>query len=365
MFQLRAFQKQAIEALEDPIHLIVQAPTGSGKSFIFQESTRRFGFRTILFSPLIALSRQQGERARALGIPTWVQAGGQSDPPPKKATDPVGLWILSPEILNLPRNSKMIRAINQWQPDLLVMDECHCLWEWGESFRPAFQKIPKLLFETHIPRSVWLTATLSPTAHKHLKDQLPRNQKSIGQFQLPKNLSLQELKIPLLDRIQMIHRLIQKEDSFGMIFTQTRDRSEWLWKLFSSDQLMGFYHAGMSKEERKNMEAQIRQKKTRWIIATSAFGLGMDFSHFQTCIIFECPASMTSLAQFLGRVGRGDQKGKGYFFWENQDFIRLRSLVKTQHQKEELKKTFQILNRDESFQKRIYRYFHQTMDQGQ
>ena len=73
MFQLRAFQKQAIEALEDPIHLIVQAPTGSGKSFIFQESTRRFGFRTILFSPLIALSRQQGERARALGIPTWVR----------------------------------------------------------------------------------------------------------------------------------------------------------------------------------------------------------------------------------------------------------------------------------------------------
>ena len=136
MFTLRPFQKQAIEALKSnspSAHVICVAPTGSGKSLIYEEVAAMANRKTLLVTPLVALARQQFKKMKERGISVTMAAGGSVEGPPVNKT---GAWIVSPESLQSPRRQA---ALASWQPNFLVLDECHCLWEWGERFRPALQ----------------------------------------------------------------------------------------------------------------------------------------------------------------------------------------------------------------------------------
>src|SRR5262249_24821920 len=155
---LRPFQQAALEALVHPGHVLCVAPTGSGKSLIYERAAQKPGRRTLLITPLVALARQQHERLSARATATLGAGSGSQGPPPGAES---GIWLASPESLQSPRS---LPALRRWRPDFLVVDECHCLWEWGESFRPAFRAIPGLLRELAIDSSLWLTATLPPEA---------------------------------------------------------------------------------------------------------------------------------------------------------------------------------------------------------
>src|SRR5690349_16700484 len=127
MHQLRPFQKRALEALGGPFcdsHVLCIAPTGSGKSLIYEKAASHPTRRTLLITPLVALARQQHQKLLKLGIPVHLGSGGQSQGPPFGKS---GAWIISPEILSFPSKHQ---ALQNWKPNLLVVDECHCLWEW-------------------------------------------------------------------------------------------------------------------------------------------------------------------------------------------------------------------------------------------
>ncbi|MGK5087131.1 DEAD/DEAH box helicase [Bdellovibrionota bacterium FG-2] len=312
MLELRPFQKQALALLQNPGHILAIAPTGSGKSLIIERRARCAGTRTLLISPLIALSRQHADKLGASGLK--VQNGPLNGTKYNSTPD---VWILSPESLTLPATQERLRL---WNPNFLAVDECHCLWEWGQSFRPAFLEIPFLIEKFKIPTSLWLTATLPTPGIAQLENLVGRDLIKIGDFALPEKLGLSIAKVPWLDRTELALEWIGAQQGCGIIFVQTRRFAENLCRgLQAAGKRSLHYHAGLSKEERLNLEHIISRGDFNLVVATSAFGMGMDIPHLRWCLVWQAPASLLALAQAIGRVGRSEF-GSALVFWDDQDF---------------------------------------------
>jgi ATP-dependent DNA helicase RecQ len=372
VLQLKPFQKQAIDTFAPlpphSVHLICTAPTGSGKSLIYEEVALQGERRTVLITPLVALARQQAEgfrrrRAQApFGFEVALGIRGSSDPPPSSRS---GVWILSPESL---LSSARQQALRKWKPNFLVVDECHCLWEWGESFRPAFARIPQLLHELGISQSLWLTATLTPGARQDLKDQLPAPVVELGGFALPPRLDLDWVQAPYSKRPALVYSWLRQqlrvpasgggvseEAQVGLLFVQTREEvSRWM-RLVSAWGFLGIpYHGGLAEEERRAIEAFLSEPKTPGapsslrqkglpfaelaavhgraarilVVATSAFGMGMNYPQLRWVVLTHAPLSLLALVQALGRVGRHpEQSGRGLILWDESDWRRVESWV--------------------------------------
>jgi ATP-dependent DNA helicase RecQ len=323
MFELRPFQKTALDALEyvynRSSHVLCVAPTGSGKSFVYEKAAKTPDRRTLLVTPLIALARQQFSQLKRSGIPVSLGTGGSAEGPPESKH---GIWIVSPEMLLFPSRKA---ALQKWRPNFLVVDECHCLWEWGEQFRPAFSHIPELLTEYQIPYSLWLTATLPFDARVFFRKFLPPPVTEVGGFNLPVSLHFWIQRVPWEDRAQALLHWIQSRTDAGLIFVATREDTYRVARLIGAfGKKVLTYHGGMSLEERQNAETLVLQQVPDVVVATSAFGMGMDYPHLSYVILWQAPTSILSLVQTMGRVGRSGQKeGHALVFWDLDDFKTL------------------------------------------
>lgn len=215
--------------------------------------------------------------------------------------------------------------MQNWRPNLLVVDECHCLWDWGEHFRPAFSLIPNILAKYSIPHSLWLTATLPPEARAQLRKSLPTPQKEMGRFELPLQITLLIKRVEWRNRSTILLQWIFQQTGAGIIFVATREATLRVAKLIAATGKKSVaYHGGMSKEERQNIEAEIRKGLPLVIVATSAFGMGMDYPHLRYCALWQAPTSILSLVQIVGRVGRNsEQNGQALVLWDSDDFRML------------------------------------------
>ncbi len=316
---LRPFQQDALRALaRDPSHVLCVSPTGSGKSLIFERMAARPGMRTLLVTPLLALARQQVSGLRGLGIEARLGAG----PRPEDAPERNGVWILSPERLASERNCRILEA---WRPGFLVVDECHCIWEWGERFRPAFRMIPELLRDGQcgIRRSLWLTATLPPDARLWLRSVLPQGLVELGGFELPAGIDLSFHHIPWSDRDHALAAVARRLEGPGIVFVFSRSQAEGVARLLRSQGHRAVaYHAGMSLEEKRAIEVSCSQPEgPRILVGTSALGLGLNLEHLRWVLLRQAPLSLLSLAQSIGRVARG--KGgpwRAIVLWSEDDF---------------------------------------------
>ena len=335
MFELRPFQKEAMACLEKPGALICVAPTGSGKSLVFERIAQKPGTRMVLFTPLVALARQQRDRLLRAGIQARLGAGPESEQPPLGES---GAWIISPEKLEFAAARSLLA---RWNPNFLVVDECHCLWDWGDRFRPAFREIPGWTKFYRPDRSLWLTATLPRSAREELKKELPSPVHEIGSFALPENLFLKAERCPFPDRVGRMLEWIDTRQSSGIIFVQTREGACRLTRLLLARGLRAvYYHAGMSTEERRTTEALIEKKLPHVIVATSAFGMGMDHPHLRWVLLWQAPPSLLSLAQAIGRAARSNEESsEALLLWDDDDFKLLQWITQgSDRSTEELRK---------------------------
>jgi ATP-dependent DNA helicase RecQ len=313
--QLRPFQIQALETLtKNPeAHLVCQSHTGSGKSMIFQRFLAQNPVRTVIICPLIALAEQHRAALEALYFPTRFKDS--------RSLAESMVWILSPESLNGP----LLDQLKKWSPQFLVVDECHCIYEWGDSFRPDFSKIPKLAHDLGVTHSLWLSATLLPSVLAEMKRTLPKPLYFQGKFSVPGNLNLVSLPISLENRLDSLRTLAESRDDPGIIFVNTKAMAQRLQGLLSGVGLeSSFFHSSLSSEEKYNRLRIYQSEQPGIVIATSAFGMGMDFKQFSWVALAQVPFSILDLAQKIGRVGRANKKGTAFLFWDLVDFELLK-----------------------------------------
>jgi ATP-dependent DNA helicase RecQ len=318
MLTLRSFQKKALEyfALDLPSHhLLCIASTGSGKSLIYEQMATQSKLRILLISPLLALARQQQRKLQTLNVLVGMKSAQENT----LACFASGVWIMSPENL---ASQKTKALLYQWKPHFLVVDECHCIWEW-EHFRPAFRLITDLFLEIPFQKSLWLSATLSLKAQEELKAFFSKKNQTlfqIGDFCLPQNLFLSVQKKDFEERLFTCTQMLQQKKPY-LVFVQTRILAERLHRLVLHwEKNTVFYHAGMSQEERKNTEEQIKKEQIRIIIATTAFGMGMDYAFIQDVILLQPAFSILSLVQMIGRACRNqEKKSTATIFWDEND----------------------------------------------
>ncbi|MEO5970010.1 MAG: DEAD/DEAH box helicase [Bdellovibrionia bacterium] len=344
MLQLRPFQKAALEAIHPnpshPSHLLCIAPTGAGKSLIYERLAAAGNRRTLLVTPLVALARQQFQTLQGRGIQTTLGVRGSSQGPPQSKS---GAWIVSPESLTFPSKE---RALLLWKPNLLIVDECHCLWEWGEKFRPAFTILPDLLTKHEIAQSLWLTATLPFEARLSLRQKLPTPLLEMGGFELPRHLQLKIHRISLQDRASYVFEWLKQRNGPGIVFVSTREATIRIGRLMSAlGRNVVIYHGGMSTEERKNIENLVAQGIPDTVVATSAFGMGMNYQHLKFVILWQAPTSLLSLVQTIGRVGRNPASDNhALVLWEPEDFRLLEWTVNhSKKRQDDLTKLFDFL----------------------
>jgi ATP-dependent DNA helicase RecQ len=318
--KLRPFQEEAIRLLQEKsVHLLCIAPTGSGKSLIYEAISREKGRKTLLISPLIALARQQAERLTSQGQSVTLYPGASPKPLPHAGS---GVWIISPESLQSPR---MLQQIRLWKPDFLAVDECHCLYDWGDLFRTAFLEIPQLVQTLDIQRTVWLTATLPQAAKLDLESRIAKPLQVVGRFELAPNLHLAVRHIPWIYRAQILLEEVTRRKNAGIIFVNTRSATFKVQNLIQQTGRCALvYHAGLSHEERCSIEENFKRSPDAILIATSAFGMGMDYANLKWTVLWQPPSSLLGLAQSLGRVGRNrNRPAFATVFWDEEDFRNL------------------------------------------
>jgi ATP-dependent DNA helicase RecQ len=318
---LRPFQTAALRALESPVHLALTAPTGSGKGLILEEIAQNPRERVLLLTPLIALARQQSRRFRQSAVPHHVSVamGGIRDPGPRPGDR---VWILGPESALAPRRTERIR---NWDPTLIAVDEAHCLEEWGEAFRPAYEALIAWIRLGEWKRTLWMSATFPRTLAERLENEIPGEWVTQGAFALPENLTLRMHRAEFSERVENVRAAILGRKEAGILFAGTRRSAENYARLFRAEGLSLLpYHAGMSDEERRAIESMLEREReserSPSIAATNAFGMGMDFPQLRWALLAQAPFSILSLVQAFGRVGRAGASGLAEVLWCEEDF---------------------------------------------
>tara|TARA_Y100001934_G_C12377213_1_gene789925 strand:- start:3366 stop:5246 length:1881 start_codon:yes stop_codon:yes gene_type:complete len=325
----RPDQKKVIDEAIQNNDVLALLPTGAGKSICFQIPALCKSGVCIVISPLIALMNDQVNQLLKKGIKAEYIYTGMS---PKKMDYVLDACIygktkflyLSPERLN----SIFIRErLKRMKINFIAVDEAHCISQWGHDFRPAYRSVAKLREWAPNATIIAVTATATKRVENDIQLQLNfRFQNVIKTSFKRTNIFFEshhtENKIP-----SIIHYLKHLKGS-GIIYIRSRKICELLSKELKKEKIScEYYHAGISPEDRKNIEERWKKDITRIIVATNAFGMGIDKPDVRFVIHFGLPNSLEEYCQEAGRGGRDGKPSKAALFFNKNDIHNLQSLM--------------------------------------
>lgn len=328
--RFRPMQEDIIRSVLSGRDTVVLMPTGGGKSVCFQIPAVMKPGVCVVVSPLIALMKDQVEALHLNGISAAYLNSTQSSKEQRQIeTDALAgkikLLYVSPEKL---LSESMFIFLQQLQLSLFAIDEAHCISSWGHDFRPEYTQLNVL--KKHFPHvtTVALTATADKLTRQDIAQRLNMNDPAvfIASFNRP-NLSLQVL--PGTNRFQQIVRLLNmKPDTSGVIYCLSRKSTESLAaKLQEKGFMAGFYHAGMSAQERSMVQEMFLKDDIRIMCATIAFGMGIDKSNVRWVIHYNMPKNIESFYQEIGRAGRDGLNSDTVLFYSFADVATYKEML--------------------------------------
>jgi ATP-dependent DNA helicase RecQ len=326
----RPLQREVIENVLNKHDSLAIMPTGGGKSLCYQIPALIFEGLTVVVSPLIALMKDQVEQMRAAGVPALFLNSTLSPEAYQQNMEYVRrgetkLLYVAPETLLTPRIFDLLANI---KVDCFTIDEAHCISEWGHDFRPEYRQLVDV--RRRFPSAVCLalTATATPRVRADIKASLGFNSSNefVASFNR-KNLYI-EVKPKSDPTIQTIHFLKRFKDQSGIIYCFSRKQVD---DLTASLTRKGYsvcaYHAGLEDEQRRrNQEAFIRDD-IQIIVATIAFGMGINKPNVRFVIHYDLPKSVESYYQEIGRAGRDGLSAHCLLLYSYGDVAKLKYFI--------------------------------------
>jgi ATP-dependent DNA helicase RecQ len=331
--RFRPFQEEIIDSAIYGHDTLALLPTGGGKSICFQiPGIAREGM-TIVVSPLIALMQDQVKSLKARGLNAQAIYSGMSYREIDILLDNavyggVDFLYVSPERL---QTRLFIERLKKMQVGLLVVDEAHCISEWGHDFRPAYKEIAKVRAIHPETPIIALTATATKRVQEDIKIQLVLKHPQV--FQGPfarKNISFKVLRTQ--DKLGRVLDYCQKnQDSTGIVYCQTRKSVKEVTRLLHSHKLsVGIYHGGMKQEDRESMLNDWLNGSRKIMVSTNAFGMGIDKGNVRYVLHFEAPNNIEAYYQEAGRAGRDEKPAEAILYYNERDFSKLSDQIETQ-----------------------------------
>lgn len=327
----RTGQEQAITQVFDGQNTICVMPTGGGKSMCYQIPALAMEGTTIVVSPLISLMKDQVDALQAAGIPAASINSSLDVYEVREILHEVQMGIIkllyiAPERLD---SEMFLDGLQGVKVPLIAVDEAHCISQWGHDFRPSYRLISRMLeiFPDN-PTVLALTATATPQVREDICRILDIEEQNtvITGFERA-NLSFSVIQGQ--DRERFIRDYVQKNDNeAGIIYAATRKTVDSVYEsLIKRGVKAAKYHAGMPDEERRLGQERFLNDEVTVMVATNAFGMGIDKSNIRYVIHYQLPKNMESYYQEAGRAGRDGLPSECIVLYASQDVQTQRFLI--------------------------------------
>ncbi|MDP3899548.1 MAG: RecQ family ATP-dependent DNA helicase [bacterium] len=301
-------QEQAIVSILEGKNTVVVMPTGGGKSMIYQLPSLIMDGVTIVISPLIALMKDQVDSLERVGIPaTFINSSlspMETDGRITAIRDGIyKLVYIAPERFY---SQQFMDLLAELKVSLFAIDEAHCISEWGHDFRPSYMRLRQVIKTLNNPIVVALTATATPEVRNDIIKQLElvNPEVIVTGFNRP-NLKFGVIRANDARKFSEVLNLVQQIDGSGIIYAGTRQKVDDLLEFLMNNGITAIgYHAGMGAEDRHYIQNEFMRNRARVIIATNAFGLGIDKPDIRFVIHLDMPGTIEAYYQEAGRAGR-------------------------------------------------------------
>lgn len=319
----RGLQSEIIESVLLQKDTFAQLPTGGGKSICYQIPALLQDGLTLVISPLVSLIKDQVENLQAKGIKAIGLTGGISQGEVSDLLDNCQygnykLLYLSPERL---QSDWILDRIKSLPINLIAVDEAHCISQWGNDFRPAYLKISNL--KTNFPKTpiLALTASATPRVKKDILQILKIENAAIFEKSFDRS-NIAYMVFETEDKMFRINQILKKNPEPSIIYVRNRKSCVEISRSLQQSGISAtYYHGGLANAEKNKNMTLWTSEKAQVIVATNAFGMGIDKGNVKTVIHIQLPDSMESYYQEAGRCGRNGQKAFAIILNSPTDFL--------------------------------------------
>ena len=321
----RGIQREIIESIGSGHDTLGLMPTGGGKSITFQVPALAQDGVCIVITPLIALMKDQVQNLRHRGIrAAAIYSGMSHDEVLTKLENAVfgGIKILyvSPERLS----SELFRTkLRHMKVSFVTVDEAHCISQWGYDFRPSYLQIADIRHDLPGIPVLALTATATPTVINDIQERLAFAEKRVFRMSFERSNLAYVVRNAADKRDELLHILNNVEGS-AIVYVRSRRRSKEIAELLGQNNVSAtFYHAGLDTTDKDERQRAWQQDKTRVMVATNAFGMGIDKPDVRLVVHIDCPDSIEAYFQEAGRAGRDGAKSYAVLLYNESDRRKL------------------------------------------
>jgi ATP-dependent DNA helicase RecQ len=322
---LRPGQEDAIRVLLAGKDTLVVQPTGSGKSAIYQIAALMTKGATLVISPLIALQKDQVDSINAQNAADAVvlnstQRVSETRDTMEKIKEGTSKYIfLAPEQL---RKQETVETLLGADISLFVVDEAHCISEWGHDFRPDYLQLGPAIERLGHPAVLAMTATASPEVRQEIVQRLGMRDPKIfvHGFDRP-NIYLRVDRFPSeSEKMKALVHRVRWADKPGIVYVATRKNAEEIMRLLGEEGVEAlFYHGGLKASDREEIQERFMSGQAEVIVATNAFGMGVDKADVRFVYHYDVSDSLDSYYQEIGRAGRDGEKAEAVLFFRQED----------------------------------------------
>ena len=322
--RFRRGQKSVIYRILEGKNTAAVFPTGGGKSLCYQLPSLLLPGTTVVVSPLIALMKDQCDSLARKGIAASRLDSSQTAEEirstfRKLLAGETKLLYLAPEKFF---NERFLASIKQINISLFAIDEAHCISQWGHHFRPDYLKLAQLTKDLEVKQVLALTATATPTVLDDIRKafKIRKTDAIRTTFHRP-NLSLRAISINREEQYtHLLHRITNQDPGATLVYVTLQRTAEEIASQLQQDGIDAVaYHAGMDTEERSKIQREFLSSSTKVVVATIAFGMGIDKPDIRYVYHFNAPKSLESYAQEIGRAGRDGRSSTCEIFLAPED----------------------------------------------